>query len=135
MKTLCYLIPLLGTALLATAAEPAQSNFNTRPLTLSAPTNSTVTSAVDVVNAADKTFDRQISQQLIRSGALTVKPPSSPGRALLQSLNPFAPVKRALQTPWLSRAAWSTAAASAGHGTTPVEMCHESHFGVVVVSR
>jgi hypothetical protein len=135
MKTLCCLIPLLGTTLLAAAAEPAQPTFNTRPLTLSTTTNATVTSTVDVINAADKTYDRQISQQLIRSGALTIKPSQSPGRALWQSFNPFAPVKRSPQTPRLSRAAWSTAATTAGHGTTPIEMCHEARFGVMVVSR
>lgn len=137
MKTILFLIPLTGAALLASAGEPVKTNAPSTPTTttFTVTKNTTTDAKGAMLDATDKAYAARLGQQLARSGALTAKPTQSAGGKFLQSLNPFAPVEPTPETPWLSRAAWSTTAEKAVPNSTPVEVRHESHFGVVIATK
>jgi len=82
------------------------------------------------LDASDKAYDARIGERLAQSGAVTSKPQRSVTKSFFQSLNPFAPVKPAPTTPWISRASWNQiattehdhAVSSAGSETTNREV-------------
>lgn len=91
-----------GATLVASAADLAKPD-NTST-TMSAAKNSASAGGLD---AADKAYDTSIGQRLAQSGAVTSKPPQSATKKFFQSVNPFAPMKPAPTTPWISRASWN----------------------------
>ena len=138
MKTILLILPLAGVALLAAAGEPAKPETASAPTNLSAENNATKSAAVAKgggLDAADKAASTKLGEKVARSDALTTKSGHSVTKSFMQSLNPFAPVKPAPTTPWLSRAAWSTASEHGVASSTPVEVRHEAKCGVVVCSQ
>jgi hypothetical protein len=137
MKIILFLIPLTGAALLAAAGEPVKTNAPSTPTaTTYSVTKNTATDAKGAtLDATDKAYAARLGQQLALSRALKEKPAPSAGGKFLQSLNPFAPMESTPETPWLSRVAWGTAAEKAVPNSMPVEVRHESHFGVVIATR
>ena len=134
MKTILFILPLTGAALLASAAEPVKPETPSATTTMSVTKNSS-NAPTGGLDAVDKAYDAKLGERLARSGAVTTKAERSATKGFMQSFNPFAPTKPAPTTPWLSRVAWSTAAESAAGSSTPVEARHEARCGVVVCTR
>ena len=124
----------MGAALLVNAGEPVKPEAARTTPETAATTTATNTAPAPTLTAAEKIRAEKVGERLARGEAVTKAPPT-PARSLMQSLNPFAPVEKAPDTPWLSRVAWSTAAEKAVKNSEPIEMRHESSFGVVIVSR
>lgn len=132
MKTLLLILPVVGAAWLAFSAEPAKSTDTSSPAEPSA-TPDVVQGPADPQPADSRHYDASIGQHLAQSGALTTRSERMEKENLLQRLNPFAPMKPVPESPWLSRAAWSTAAAEEHAGVPrPVETNHEVKVKVVV---
>jgi len=138
MKTILCLIPLMGAALLATAAEPVTNKPPTTTTTttteLSATKDATPPPQPATPSEADRLSTQKIGERIATSGALTKTEPSKV-RMLGELVNPFAPVQPQPETRWLERAPWSTAATTAAGSMTPVEMRHESRFGLTIAVR
>ena len=135
MKTIHFLIPLLGAALVAAEAEPAKTNSPATTTELSVEKKSTTddTQAAMPAMAGEQKIQKS-GERVALSGAITKAPPSR-ARTVGELFNPFAPDETKSETRWLERTAWSTAAITATGSSTPAEMRHESRFGVVVASR
>lgn len=110
MKTMMLIFPLVGTALLASAAEPVKPETPSGDVTAMSVTKNSANPAPGGRDAADEAYDAKIGERLARSGAVTLKPKVSLAKGFLQSLNPLAPTKPAPTTPWLSRTPWGTVA-------------------------
>jgi len=134
MKALLFIIPLAGAALLASAGEPAKTNAPSASATQSPAKESPMAPAGNL-DAVDKAFTEKVAERIVNSEAITVKPLRSASRSVGQLFNPFAPLERAPDTTWLSRAPWSDAAESAAKGSAPVEMRHEAQFGVMICGK
>lgn len=135
MKTIAFLIPLLGAALGAMAAETATTNSPATTTELSLTKDSTSTTApAEALTATDGQTLQKVGERIAQSGAITKGPPSR-ARSIGELFNPFAPVEPKPQTRWLERTAWSTAAGLAAGSSTPEATRHEPHFGVVIASK
>jgi len=133
MKTILLILPLAGAALLASAAEPVKPETPGATTTLSA-SKDAVSPVTTGLTAADKASDAKFGEKIARSGELKTKPKVSVTRSFAQSLNPFAPMKPAPTTPWVSRAAWSTVATTEHESvsSSPGATNRELKFKVVV---
>lgn len=109
MKTISlFILPLAGAALVATAADPAKPET---PATDNSSLSATKQTSGGL-DQSDKAYDAKVGERLARSGSVSTKPEKSLTKGFFQSLNPFAPMKPAPTTPWISRASWNEIATS-----------------------
>jgi hypothetical protein len=124
MKTvLLRLFQLLGAALLASAGEPAQ-----RAQTQQATPVLTKNAAV-----ATNVPDAKTVEKIVWPGGTALKMPRSALQTVGALLNPLAPLEQPPATPWLQRAAWTTAADKVMASPGPAETRHESQLCLIII--
>jgi len=118
---------------MATAVEPVTNQPPVRT-ELSAAKDSTTTTQTATTTNEDRVSAQKMGERIALSDALT-KAPSSKARTIGELFNPFAPVEPKSESRWLERTAWSSASTAAAGNSRPVEMRHESRFGLTIAVR